>query len=121
MSKTEFGPGEALAGALDQVGALGRRVGRTLDQARFNTADALTDSASSVRGTGEAIDSMAGKTAAGLDSTAKYIRRHEFSDLLGGLRQVVRHHPGRFLMGAAAAGFLLGIAVRGGGSHEARS
>ncbi|MEO8661806.1 MAG: hypothetical protein ABI693_25290 [Bryobacteraceae bacterium] len=121
MSKSEFRPGEALAGALDQVGALGRRVGRTLDQARLSTADALTDSASSVRDTGETIDAMAGKTAAGLDSTAKYIRRHEFGDLLGGLRQVVRHHPGRFLMGAAAAGFILGLAVRSGGSQKERS
>jgi ElaB/YqjD/DUF883 family membrane-anchored ribosome-binding protein len=112
MSQTVSHLGEQLSDAFEQVGALGRTAGKKLDEARRNTADALTGSASSVRDAGEAIDELAEKAAAKLDSTAKYVRSHDAEGILTDVRHVIRRHPASVVTGAAAVGFLFGLAIR---------
>lgn len=104
--------GETLAETRQQAEALGRATARKLDRARRCTADALADSASSVRDAGETIDSMAGDAADTLDSTAAYVRRHDVNGMLVDLQRIIRHHPGSVAAGAAVAGFLFGLAIR---------
>ena len=145
MTKTAPHLGEELSGTVDQVADLARTAGKKLDEARYETADALAGAACSVRTTGrqgseaiddlansaasklagaacsvratgrqgsEAIDDLANSAAAKLDSTAAYVRRHDTSDMLGDLQQLVRRHPASFLVGAAVVGFFLGSAGR---------
>jgi ElaB/YqjD/DUF883 family membrane-anchored ribosome-binding protein len=116
MTKTAPHLGEELSGTVEQVADLARSAGKKLDEARYETADALAGAACSVRTTGrqgsEAIDDLANSAASKLDSTAAYVRRHDTSDMLGDLQQLVRRHPASFLVGAAVVGFFLGSAGR---------
>jgi hypothetical protein len=116
MTKTAPHLGEELSGTIDQVAGLARSAGEKLDEVRYETADALSGAACSVRTTGRqgsaAIDDLTNNAASKLDSTAAYVRRHDTSDMLGDLQQIVRRHPGSFLVGAAVVGFFLGSAAR---------
>lgn len=107
MTLTSSHLGEKLCDTLEQVGDLGRTAGKKLDEARCGTANALTGSASSVRDAGRAVDELAKRTATRLDSTAAYVRHPVIH-----LRQNIRRHPAGFVAWAAAAGFLLGFAIR---------
>jgi hypothetical protein len=104
--------GEKLHETLEHAEGLSRKAGKQLDEARRFTADALKGSASSVRDANEAIDGLAGRAAATLDSTATYIRRHDSKGMLLDLQQIIWRHPTSLALGAAAAGFLLGLSVR---------
>jgi len=116
MNKTAPHLGEESSGTVEQVADLARTAGEKLNEVRYETADALAGAACSVRATGrqgsEAIDDLASSAASKLDSTAAYVRRHDPSDMLGDLQQVVRRHPASFLVGAAVVGFFLGSAGR---------
>lgn len=116
MNRTAPHLGEELPGTVEQVANLARTAGEKLDEVRYETADTLAGAASSVRATGrqgsEAIEDLANNAASKLDSSAAYVRRHDVGDMLGNLRQVVRQHPASFLVGAVAAGFFLGSAIR---------
>jgi hypothetical protein len=72
---------------------------------------ALTGSAASVRDAGGIIDELAGLAAARLDSTAAYVRRHDPGIGLDHMRRIIRRHPARIVAGAAAAGFVFGMAA----------
>ena len=94
---------------------LGRTAGKKLDDARYGTADALTNAAGSIRTSGrqgsDASDGLARNAAYKLDSTAAYVRNHKVGDMLVSLREAIRRHPTGFLVGAAAVG-ILAVAVR---------
>ena len=95
---------------------LGRAAGKKLDDARYGTADALTNAACSIR-TGsrrgsETIDGLARNAAYKLDATAAYVRNHKVGDMLVSLRQAIRRHPTGFFVGAAALGILALSATR---------
>ncbi len=104
--------GDRLSDTIEQASALGRAAGKKLEDARRCTADTLSGSAVSVRDAGEAIDHFAERTAANLDSTAAYVRRHDVARGLDAVQQAIRRHPAGIVVGAAAAGFLLGFALR---------
>src|SRR3954469_11274493 len=72
---------------------------------------ALTGAATSVRDAGEAIDHLAERTAAKLDSTAAYVRRYDPASRLREMREAIRRRPAASVAGAAAAGFLFGMAA----------
>jgi len=112
MSETASHLTEKLSDTLVQAEDLGRAAGKKLHEARRGTADALSASASRVRNTGAAIDELAERAAATLDSTAGYVRSHDSGDILAGLRQVVHRHPASFVAGAVAAGFFFGFVFR---------
>ena len=76
-----------------------------------NLDPALTGSDACVREAGEVIDELAERAAARLDSTAAYLRRHDPKIGLRHMRRVIRRHPARIVAGAAAAGFVFGMAA----------
>src|SRR5437763_17101461 len=72
---------------------------------------ALTGSATSMRDAGEAIDHLAERTAAKLDSTAAYVRRYDPASRLREMREGIRRRPAASVAGAGAAGVLFSLAA----------
>ena len=89
-----------------------RAAGKTLKDARNDTAGGLHAAASSVRTTGrqgsKAIDHLANSTADKLDATATYVEKY---DPLNGMRRTIRRYPGRSLLIAATIGLFAGCAL----------
>ncbi len=112
MLKTATHPGETRDNPLEHLGTFGQTVEGKLDDARLGTADALTGSATSVRDAAGAVDQLAKGAAAKLDSTAAYLRSHDSSSLLAGVRQVIRRHPTSIVAAAIAVGVAFGITLR---------
>ncbi len=112
MIETASHLGDRLADTLEQVGSLGRTAGKKFTEARRDTANALNDSACSVRDAGEAVGELAASAAAKLDNGAECVRDYDLGRVLLNLRQVISRHPAGFIAGAAAAGFLIGRAAR---------
>jgi ElaB/YqjD/DUF883 family membrane-anchored ribosome-binding protein len=100
----------------ENVEDLSRAAGKTLDEARNETAAAFHKAASSVRTTGrhssEKIDELATSAAGKLDATASYIQDHDMISVIASLRHFLRRHPTRSLMVASGIGFFGGFAVR---------
>jgi hypothetical protein len=90
-------------------------LGRKLDDAKDQTAEALHTAASTVRRTGRqssaAIDEFATGAADRLDNSAAYVDNHELSDVFNGLRRFGRRHLAESLLFTAAIGFLAGAAL----------
>jgi hypothetical protein len=116
INETASKVGAGLKHGQDHMDDLGRTAGEKLDDARYRTAAALENAASSVRTTGrqgaETIDSLSQTAAGKLDSTAAYVRNHNVGGMLVNLRQVIARNPTGFLVLAASIGFLAGSAVR---------
>src|SRR5262249_32164744 len=90
----------------------------TLGQQRENAAAGLERAASTVH---EKASSMPGgpravnaahRGADGMQTTADYLRQHNFADMRDDLIKVCRRYPAQALLSAAAIGFLLGAAIR---------
>ena len=112
MIETASHLGDKLANTMEQVGALGRTAGKKFTEARCDTANALKDSACSIRDAGEAVGEMADNAAAKLDHSAEYVRDYDLGGVLVNLRKMIRHNPAGFVAGALVAGFLVGRAAR---------
>jgi ElaB/YqjD/DUF883 family membrane-anchored ribosome-binding protein len=88
------------------------------DQARVSTAGGLQRAASKVQETadqlpgGQTVQNAARSVASGMERSASYLREHDFSDMQADAENFVRRHPGKTLIAALAAGFLLGQALR---------
>ena len=96
---------EKIGETLEQIGIMGRKAGKKLPAARKIAADALSESASSIRCAGSAIEQLAERTAAKIDSTVAFVRKKK----RGGLS--VRNGM-TFAAGVAVVGCLLTFAVR---------
>jgi ElaB/YqjD/DUF883 family membrane-anchored ribosome-binding protein len=112
MIQTASELGDKLHYTKEQVEAFARTAGKKLDEARRGTADVLAGSASSVRDAGHQLDELAERAASKLDSTAKYVRRHDAGSMLSHLGQVVRRNPAGFIIGGAAVGFLIALTLK---------
>lgn len=88
------------------------------DQARVSTASGLQRAAAKVHETadrlpgGETVQNAAHSVASGMERSASYLREHEFAHMQADIENSVRRHPGQWLIGALAAGFLLGQFLR---------
>ena len=104
------------AQAMNRATDLGRTAAEKLEQSRSATADALQSTAGSIRSSAQssadAVSSVGYKTADKLESTANYVRNHDFRGMLRHLEDVVRRNPGPSMVAAAAVGVLLGAAFR---------
>ena len=102
--------------AKDSAKEFGRNTAAKIDEGRLATADALQNTAGSLRGgaqsSGETITTLGHKTASGLESAANYLRGHDFKSMVGDVEDVARRNPGPALVVAAAVGFLLGAALK---------
>jgi hypothetical protein len=89
-----------------------------LDRQREAAAGGLDRAASTIR---EKVVSMSGGArtanvahgiADRMESTASYLRDHDFTDMREDLIAVCRRHPAQAMLSALAVGFLVGRAVR---------
>ncbi len=116
LKDTASRAGASLSRAQERIEELGRTAGETLDEARQETADALDNTASSVRTAGrhgsETIEALSEGAAGKLGNTAAYVRSHDVGGMLADVRQVIGRHPTGFLVVAAGIGFLAGCFVR---------
>jgi len=109
-----------LSGATNQVrdkaSEIGRSAKESLDRNFQNAAGALSGAASAIRnrmpqGEGR-VSGIAGATADKLDSTARYMREHNTTDLYHGVESWAKRSPGTALGIAAGVGFLLGMTMK---------
>jgi len=94
----------------------GRSAKENLDRNLRSAADALENTASAIRqrlpqGEGT-VAGIASTTANKLDSTARYMREHDSSDLYHDVENWARRSPGAAIGTAAVLGFLLGMTLR---------
>ena len=108
--------GAGLYRAQESIEDLSKTTGQAADNARHEMAATLESAASTVRTAGhhgaETIGTLAGNAAGKLDSTATYVRSHDFGAMLTNVRQAIERHPTGFVLLAAGIGFLAGSAVR---------
>jgi ElaB/YqjD/DUF883 family membrane-anchored ribosome-binding protein len=103
---------------------MGGTVGETMKRQRENAAERLDrvastlhEKAGSVPG-GQKASRVAHGIAGGMESTASYIREHDFKEMGDDLVQVCRRHPAKALLSALVAGFVLGRVARRQGRRE---
>jgi ElaB/YqjD/DUF883 family membrane-anchored ribosome-binding protein len=115
-SKATDAIGDAASQVKEKAAQLGRTAVRKVDETRGSTAEALQSTANSLRSgaqsSGEAISNAANRTAEKLESTAKYVREHDFRGMMQDVEEVVRRNPSQSLVAAIAMGFLMGSALR---------
>jgi ElaB/YqjD/DUF883 family membrane-anchored ribosome-binding protein len=106
--------------ARDKASEYGRTAVDKLDQGRTSAANALQRTASSLRNAGG--EGRMGEVARGaaqkIEHAATYMRDHDVRDMMSDVEGAVRRNPGPSLLIAAAFGFLLGSAIRGGSSSD---
>ena len=102
----------------DKAGQVAETVSEKVGQQRENAAhtlrraaSALHDRADDVPGGPKAVN-IAHNIADGMESTASYLRRHDFSRMGKDLLDVCRRHPAKSLVAAVAVGFFLGRSRR---------
>jgi hypothetical protein len=120
LSESAAKVGDKIADAASQVreraSEFGRSAAQKVDEQRASTAATLKSTADSLRSSGQsssqAISDAANRTAEKLDSTANYVRDHDFRGMVGDIQRVIRRNPTPALIGALGLGFLLGSALR---------
>jgi ElaB/YqjD/DUF883 family membrane-anchored ribosome-binding protein len=93
----------------------GRSAAGAVDKNLHSAAGALESTASALREKAPAsgkVNEIATATANKIDSTARYLREHDTSDMVAGVESMVRRNPGASLCAALAVGFLIGTALR---------
>lgn len=109
---------DAASKTKDKANQMADAVSERLNQQRQNAAEGLGGIASAIH---ENADSVPGGTkvanfthsiADGMESTATYLRDHEFSKMGEDLMNVCRKYPIQSVATALAVGFLLGRSAR---------
>jgi membrane-bound lytic murein transglycosylase B len=102
----------------DKAGQVAETVSEKLGQQRTNAADtlgraasALHERASDVPGGPKAVN-LTHSIADGMESTASYLRGHDFSQMGKDVVEVCRRHPAQSLVAALALGFFIGRSRR---------
>src|SRR5688572_16275103 len=102
----------------DKAGQVGSTVSETVSRQRETAAGGLDrvastlhDKAGSVPG-GAKVEQVAHKIATGMESTASYLRDHDFKDMGQDIVGIARRHPTEALLSALVIGFLAGRAMK---------
>jgi hypothetical protein len=102
----------------EKAAEMGSTMGDTLRRQRENAAGGLDrvastihENAGSIPG-GQKISRVAHGIAGGMESTASYLREHDFKAMGEDVVGVARRHPAQALLSALLLGFLLGRAAR---------
>ena len=102
----------------EKVGQVSEALSDKLDEQRTNAADGLGRVASTIH---EKADSIPGgatvadfthSIADGMESTANYLREHDFSDMSKDVMSICRKYPIQSMVAALAVGFLVGRSRR---------
>src|SRR5262245_53085108 len=126
MSRNPFDNTEKLRDNVDDVTSTAKDIAikwtktasDSLCQQRENAAAGLQRAASTVHEKAASIpggpraEKAAHRFAEGMETTAAYLREHDFADMRDDLINVCRRHPAQALISAAAFGFLLGTAIK---------
>jgi ElaB/YqjD/DUF883 family membrane-anchored ribosome-binding protein len=97
---------------------VGRNVRAKIEETRGPAAQKLRNAASALHGKanqlpgGETMAGMAHKTADTMQATAEYVRKHNLENMVADVDTFVRKRPGKSLLAAVAAGFLIGRTLR---------
>jgi ElaB/YqjD/DUF883 family membrane-anchored ribosome-binding protein len=91
---------EAAADASQKVSEFGRKATEKIDESRFAAAGALDKAAGQLS---ETAPSVAEK----VKGAAEYVRQTELTAMAEDVKDIVKRYPGRSLVAAAVAGFLL--------------
>jgi ElaB/YqjD/DUF883 family membrane-anchored ribosome-binding protein len=96
----------------DKASQFGSTVSGNLDRQRENAARGLDRAASSLHdGVGSAAK-MGHGVADGMESTASYLRSHNFGEMGNDVMSLCRKHPVQALVSAAVLGFVMGRLIR---------
>jgi len=102
----------------DEAGHIAETMSEKIGQQRKNAAETLGWAASAVHDTadnipgGPKLASLTHNIADGMESTASYLRGHDFSQMSKDLMAVCRRYPTQSLVAALALGFLVGRSRR---------
>jgi ElaB/YqjD/DUF883 family membrane-anchored ribosome-binding protein len=84
----------------------------TADQARERTAEGAESAADTIReqveGKGGIQEAAGTRLADGMEKTATYLREHDTQTMIEDIERYVREHPTQAVLGAVAAGFIIG-------------
>jgi ElaB/YqjD/DUF883 family membrane-anchored ribosome-binding protein len=88
------------------------RAMETADQAREKTAEGVESAAGTLReqveGKGGIQEAAGTRLADGMERTATYLREHDTQTMMEDIERYVREHPTQAILGAVAAGFIIG-------------
>ena len=98
--------------AKNKLTDLAQSAGEKLERGRVGTAETLESAATAVRTkggeAGAAITDLSSKAATNLDTSARYVRNANLSQLWSDMGALARQHPGAIAVGAIVAGFCMG-------------
>lgn len=102
----------------DKAGQVAESVSEKLGQQRENAADGLDRAASSMHDGAESVPGgpnvvrMTHSLADGMESTASYLREHDFNRMGKDAMNLCRRYPTQSFVAALAVGFLIGRSRR---------
>jgi hypothetical protein len=102
----------------DKAGQMADTVSEKLGQQRGNAADGLDWAASTIHDGAESVPGgpkvvkMTHSVADGMETTASYLREHDFKKMGKDVMDVCRRYPTQSLVAALTVGFLLGRSAR---------
>ncbi len=88
------------------------KVSSKFDNGRTAAANKLADAAESLHERVNRIGEIGHDAADRVDATARYLKKHSAKEMASDLGELVRAHPGKSLLVAAAAGFIVARAFR---------
>ena len=101
-----------------KAGQWAESTSETVDRQRENVssgleraASTLHEKATNIPGGPRAVNAVH-RVADGMETTASYLREHDFADMRDDAISVLKKHPVQALVSALAFGFLLGRSVR---------
>ena len=103
--------------AKDTAQSVGQKAADAVDNTRGATARALTNTASVIHqgvARSSAVTEMADSAADQIDAAARYVKKHDSSQMAADLAQFVRRHPGASIVVAAVFGMIVGRGFRKG-------
>ena len=109
---------EIASKARNRVSEMANSASETLNRQRRAAAGGLGQVAATIHDKAENLPggpravNLAHDIADGMESTASYLREHDFEDMRDDLINICRRHPAQALLSALAAGFLLGRVIR---------
>ncbi len=108
---------DATAKVQDKVSDLGRKASSKFEAGRLATADKLESAAETLHDRVNRFGEIGHDTADKVDATARYIRKNGAKEMASDVSELVKAHPGKALLVAAAVGFLAARAFRSSASE----
>jgi ElaB/YqjD/DUF883 family membrane-anchored ribosome-binding protein len=112
MESTRDSISDATSRVQDKVSDLGKKASSKFDAGRIAAADKLESAAETLHERVNRFGEIGHDTADKVDATARYIRKNGAKEMASDVSELVKAHPGKALLVAAAVGFLAARAFR---------